>query len=117
MNIEEFRDHCLALPLVEECQPFGDDVLVYKVAGKVFALISISDYAKGVSLKCDPERAVELREQYAAIVPGFHLNKMHWNTIMPEQSLPLGLLPELINHSYAMVIKGMPKKRKIELGL
>ncbi|MFC0610249.1 MmcQ/YjbR family DNA-binding protein [Rufibacter quisquiliarum] len=115
MNIEEFRDYCLAKPHVEETLPFGEDTLVYKVAGKMFAMCSLNSYAEGVNLKCDPERAVELREQYPAIQPGYHMNKKYWNTILPEAFLPMGLLPELINHSYELVVKCLPKKVRVEL--
>ncbi|WP_066831310.1 MmcQ/YjbR family DNA-binding protein [Rufibacter ruber] len=117
MNIEEFRDYCLAKPHVEETLPFGEDTLVFIVAGKMFAMCSLNSYAEGVNLKCDPERAVELREQYPAIQPGYHMNKKYWNTILPEAFLPMGLLPELINHSYELVVKCLPKKVRVELGV
>ncbi|ALJ00492.1 MmcQ/YjbR family DNA-binding protein [Rufibacter tibetensis] len=117
MNIEQFREHCLSKPQVEETLPFDQDTLVFKVAGKMFALCSMSHYAEGVALKCDPERAVDLREQYPAIQPGYHMNKKHWNTISPEAFLPMGLLPELIDHSYNLVVQGLPKKLRGELGL
>ncbi len=117
MNIEEFREYCLSKPHVEETLPFDQDTLVFKVAGKMFALCSLSDYAGGVALKCDPERAVELREQYPAIQPGYHMSKKHWNTVYPEAFLPMGLLPELIDHSYDLVVQGLPKKLRLELSL
>ncbi|AMM52276.1 MmcQ-like protein [Rufibacter sp. DG15C] len=117
MNIEEFREYCLQKPHVEETLPFDQDTLVFKVAGKMFALCSLSNFAGGVSLKCDPERAAEIREQYPAIQPGYHMNKKHWNTVMPEAFLPMGLLAELIDHSYDLVVKGLPRKVKEELGL
>ncbi len=116
MNIEAFREHCLSKPMVEETMPFGDNLLVYKVAGKMFAMCHLNEYAEGVNLKCDPERAVELREQYPAVQPGYHMNKKHWNTIYPEASLPINLLPELIDHSYALVVQGLPKKTRLALG-
>ncbi|GAB2536238.1 MmcQ/YjbR family DNA-binding protein [Rufibacter soli] len=117
MNIEEFREYCLAKPHVAETLPFDQDTLVYKVAGKMFALCSMSDYAAGLALKCDPEWAMELREQYPAIQPGYHMNKKHWNTVLPEAFLPPGLLTQLIDHSYDLVVKGLPKKVREELGL
>ncbi|AKQ45429.1 MmcQ-like protein [Rufibacter radiotolerans] len=117
MNIEEFREYCLAKPHVEETLPFDQDTLVYKVAGKMFALCSMSDYEAGLALKCDPEWAVELREQYPAIQPGYHMNKKHWNTVLPEAFLPPGMLPKLIDHSYDLVVKGLPKKVREEFGL
>nr|WP_192823679.1 MmcQ/YjbR family DNA-binding protein [Rufibacter sp. LB8] len=115
MNIEEFREYCLSKPHAEETTPFGEDNLVYKVAGKMFAMCTLNSYAEGVNLKCDPERAAELREQYPAIKPGFHMNKKHWNTVLPEAFLPMGLLPELIDHSYDLVVQGLPRKVRQEL--
>ncbi len=117
MNIEDLREYCLSKPHVEETLPFDQDTLVFKVAGKMFALCSLSDYAAGVALKCDPERAVELREQYPAIKEGYHMSKKHWNTVLPEAFLPMGLMTELIDHSYDLVVAGMTKKVRAELGL
>lgn len=117
MNIEEFREYCLAKPYTEECLPFGPDTLVFKVAGKVFALVSLDDYERGINLKCDPERAVELREQYPAVLPGYHMNKKHWNTVLPDGSLSNALLQDLIDHSYMLVLQSLPKKQRQELGI
>ena len=114
MHIEEFRDYCLAKPGVTEGFPFGEETLVLKVLDKVFALTGLSaDFA--IYLKCDPERAVELREQYPAIQPGYHMNKKHWNTVYVDGSLSDKFLKELIDHSYEMVVKGLPKKVRDEL--
>ena len=114
MNIEEIRNFCLAKPAVEEALPFGEDTLVYKVAGKMFLLISISE-ADSVNLKCEPEYAIELREKYDAIKPGWHMNKKYWNTVELHTGLSSKFIRELINHSYDEVVAGMPKKLQNEV--
>lgn len=115
MNIEWLRDYCLSKPGVTESFPFDEDVLVYKVAGKIFALISISK-PDTVNLKCEPERAIELRAQYPdAVIPGYHMNKKMWNTVTLS-GVPFSLLQELVDHSYAEVVAGLPKKVKAALG-
>ncbi len=116
MNIEEFRDYCLSKKYVTECFPFDNVTLVFKVANKMFALSGLENKPVTVNLKCNPEKAIELREEYSAIIAGFHMNKKHWNTITIEGGLPNEFLKELINHSYKLVVKGMPKKRQKELG-
>jgi predicted DNA-binding protein (MmcQ/YjbR family) len=111
MDIESFRHFCLSLKGVEETQPFGPDTLVYKVMGKVFAITGLDQEEFSVNLKCDPEKAIELRESYPGqIIPGFHMNKKHWNTVFFEQGLPQNLVIQLINHSYQLVIAGLPQK-------
>ncbi len=111
LNIEGIREYCLAKENIKECLPFGEETLVFKVLGKMFALIDLNvDF--GINLKCDPERAIELRKQYIAITPGYHMNKKHWNTITPDSSISDILLLELIDHSYAEVLKKIPTKRK-----
>jgi predicted DNA-binding protein (MmcQ/YjbR family) len=96
---------------VEETLPFGPDTLVYKVMGKAFALTGLDAEEFQVNLKCDPERAIELREEYPGqIIPGWHMNKRHWNTVYFESGLTKELLLDLINHSYQSVIEGLPKK-------
>ena len=116
MDIETFRKYCFALPGVEETLPFGPDTLVYKVMGKVFAITGLDDEEFKVNLKCDPERAIELRDEYPGrIEPGFHMNKKHWNTVSFEDDLPNPLLIDLIRHSYDLVVEGLPAKIKIEL--
>ncbi len=109
MNIEEIREHCISKKFVEETFPFDEDTLVFKVMGKMFLLISLSN-PNSFNAKCDPERSVELREQYSEIIPGWHMNKKMWNTIYVDGSLPRKLIVELIDHSYEEVVKGMPKK-------
>ena len=91
MNIEEYRSYCLAKKGVIEEFPFDNETLVFKVAGKMFALTNVSTFAS-INLKCDPEKAVELRDQYPAVLPGYHMNKKHWNTILLDGSIPRKLL-------------------------
>jgi predicted DNA-binding protein (MmcQ/YjbR family) len=110
MNIESFRNYCLAKKGVTEGCPFGPEVLVFKVMGKMFALAPIGAEELTINLKCDPERAIELREQHDEVQPGYHMNKQHWNTISCEGSLPDKLLYELTDHSYDLIVKSLPKR-------
>lgn len=109
MNIEEIQEYCLSKKAVEETFPFDEDTLVFKVLGKMFLLISLTE-SNRFNVKCNPERAIELRERYAEIIPGWHMNKTMWNTVYVDGSLPKKLIVELIDHSYDEVVKGMPKK-------
>jgi len=111
MHIELFREICLSFKGVEETFPFGEDVLVYKVLGKIFALTSFSEHER-CNLKCKPDYAIELRSEYAAVQPGYHMNKQHWNTITYNQDLPDDLLRDLIKHSYDLVVASLPKKQQ-----
>lgn len=111
MNVEAVRDYCIHLPYVKEGTPFGADVLVYKLHAKIFALISLKRPFR-LSLKCEPERALYLREHYTHIVPGYHLNKKHWNTVGLEANLSADLIIEMIDHSYQLILKSLPKKYK-----
>ncbi len=114
MNIEQFRSYCTAKPGVTEEFPFGEETLVYKVMGKMFALTDVTLF-ESINLKCDPEQAVELREQYPAVVPGYHMNKKHWNTVQMDGSLPDKLVKSWIDHSYNLVVASLPAKVKAEL--
>jgi len=114
LNIEEIRDHCLAKPGVTEDMPFGEDTLVFRVGEKLFLLTSISDPTQ-FNVKCDPERAVELRERYSEVRPGYHMNKKHWNTIHTDGSLSRKQVCEMIDHSYDLVLKSLPKKVQEEI--
>ena len=114
MNIEEYREYCSQKKGVTEEFPFGEETLVFKVMGKLFALTNVGDFAS-INLKCDPERALELRESYPGIVAGYHMNKKHWNTVSTDGSVPYPLLVELIDHSYDLVVSGLTKKLKDEL--
>jgi len=111
MNIEEFRAYCIAKPGVTEEFPFDESTLVFKVMGKMFAFTVLVDEFR-INLKCDPERAIELRERYPAIIPGYHMNKVHWNTIRIDGSISDQLILELIDHSYQLVAeKRKPQKK------
>lgn len=105
MNIEELRDYCLSLPDVEETQPFGPDVLVYKVKGKIFLLTGLDQNPIRFNVKCDPEKVEELREQFACVLPGYHMNKKHWNTIVADGSVSRKQVLEWIDDSYKLVRK------------
>ena len=109
MNIEEYRNYCLSKPGVTEDFPFDEETLVFKVVNKLFALTDVDDFLS-INLKCDPQRALELREQYSGIVPGYHMNKQHWNTVLTDGSVEDTLLYELIDHSYELVVANLPKK-------
>lgn len=102
MDIETLRNHCLAKPQVTEGFPFGDDTLVFKVKGKMFALVNL-DGEPGINLKCDPEYAVELRERYPQITPGYHMNKTYWNTVRIDGTLADSFIIKLVDHSYNLV--------------
>nr|WP_020538866.1 MmcQ/YjbR family DNA-binding protein [Lewinella cohaerens] len=105
----------MAKPGVEETFPFNESTLVFKVMGKMFALCGLDREAFEINLKCDPEWGVELRERYPDIQPGYHMSKIHWNTVLVEGDVPEKLLLQLIDHSYDLVVKGLTKKLKLEL--
>lgn len=111
MNIESLREYCLGKPGAEETLPFGPDTLVFKVGGKAFLLVGLDEADLRFNVKCDPDRAIELRESYACVLPGWHMNKKHWNTIVVDGSVPVRLLREWIDHSYELVAP-KPKKKK-----
>ncbi|NDK54473.1 MmcQ/YjbR family DNA-binding protein [Pontibacter fetidus] len=115
MHIEALREYCLAKPGTTEELPFDEDTLVFKVCGKMYALCSINEFENGIALKCDPEHAVILREQYVQIKPGYHMNKQHWNTVLPEAGLPEQLLKSLIDDSYALVASKLTKAQKLTI--
>ena len=111
MNIEEFRDFCLSLKATTEDIPFDENVLVFKVKGKIFALTNINNFSS-INLKCDPEKAIILREEYQAVMPGFHMNKKHWNTIKIDGTISNKLLKEWTLDSYNLIVSKLPKKDK-----
>lgn len=118
MNLESYYEYCLSKKGVTEHFPFDQDTLVFKVGGKMFALSSLSQWEKGVpsvNLKCDPERALELRAEYEAIQPGFHMSKTHWNTVSINNTLSTDLFKELIDHSYDLVFNSLSKKLQNEI--
>lgn len=115
MDVEAVRNYCLAKQGVTEELPFGPDALVFKVAGKMFALAALETVPFKVSLKCDPERALALRDQYPDYIEGaYHMNKKHWNSLQTEALSPQ-LVRELIDHSYSLVVSGLPKKLQQEI--
>lgn len=112
--LDEFRDYCLAKPGVTEDTPFGPETLVFKAMGKVFAITGIDEF-QFINLKCNPERAIELREEWPGIKPGWHMNKKHWNSVFVDGSVPDHLIKELTDHSYDLIIASLPKKVRDEL--
>ncbi len=115
MNIEEFRDYCLNKPGTTEETPFDQDTLVFKVMGKMYSLTGIESF-EFINLKCDPEYALELRDKFdGAILPGYHMHKKHWNSVVTDGSIPDAKIKHLINHSYELVVSKLPKKLKGEL--
>lgn len=115
MNIEYLQNYCLAKPGVEETLPFGPDTLVYKVGGKMFLLTSLDSEEFQFNVKCDPDKAIELREQYDCVQPGYHMNKKHWNTITVDGSVSTALLKEWIDDSYNLVVESLPVKVKSKI--
>lgn len=112
MNIEDIRDYCLSKPGAEETLPFGPDTLVYKVNGKVFLLMGINSEQLSFNVKCDPDKALELREEYSCVIPGYHMNKKHWNTINVDGSVSNKLLKEWIDDSYSLINNKASKNKK-----
>jgi predicted DNA-binding protein (MmcQ/YjbR family) len=118
MNLETFYEYCLSKKAVTEHFPFDEDTLVFKVGGKMFALSSLKQWEKQeplVNLKCDPERALELRANYDAINEGYHMSKIHWNTVAINQDVPDAMLKALIDHSYDLIFKSLTKKIQAEI--
>ena len=113
MDIESINEYVSSLHFdVEATQPFGPDTIVFKIYGKVFLLLSLDEIPTRINLKCDPEKAIELREQYAAIIPGYHMNKKHWNTVIIDGSLNNVFLKDLIKDSYDLIVAKMPKNQR-----
>lgn len=113
MNIEEIRAYCLNFHDTTESFPFDEDVLVFKVSGKIFCLTSLSEPDR-MNLKCDPEKAIELREQYPCVIPGYHMSKRMWNTVIIDGSVSKKMLQSWIKHSFDEVVKGLPKKLQLQ---
>ncbi len=111
MNIELLREYCLLKNSVEETTPFGPDVLVFKVSGKMFLLLPLATDQLQFNVKCNPDSALELREQYNCVKPGYHMNKQHWNTIIVDGTVSTKILKEWIDHSYDLIVAGLPKKK------
>jgi predicted DNA-binding protein (MmcQ/YjbR family) len=115
LNIEQLREYCISKKATTESFPFDEDTLVFKVMGKMFCLVSLSE-PDSINLKCDPEKAIELRERYSCVLPGYHMNKKLWNTVMLDDSVSKKIICEWIDHSYDEVVKKLPKKDRVVLG-
>jgi predicted DNA-binding protein (MmcQ/YjbR family) len=118
MNLEKYYEYCLSKKAVTEHFPFDEDTLVFKVGGKMFALANLSGFENGnpsANLKCDPDRAQELRAEFDAIQPGYHMSKVHWNTVNFNQNVSDKMIFELIDHSYELVFKSLTKKTQSEI--
>ena len=113
MDIEYFREYVLKKKAVNEGQPFGDDVIVYKVLNKMFMMMNF-EIPLNISLKCDPELGIDLRERYEAVTPAFHMNKTHWNDVVVDGTIPLQEILKMIDHSYDLVVNKFSKKEKTE---
>jgi len=112
MNAAELRDYCLSLPGTSEEFPFGPDTSAFKVATKIFALSRLSEHPLRVSLKCDPSLAEELRRAHEAVIPGYHLNKRHWNTVIIDGSLPDEIISDMVEDSYDLVVSKLPRPQR-----
>ena len=115
MDVESFREYCLAKPGATEETPLGEDVLVFKVAGKIFALAPLDEIPARANLKCDPDFALELRDRYEQVQSGYHMNKKHWNTVEIDSGIPNAELRKMIDHSYELVVKSLPKAQQARL--
>jgi len=116
VNLETIRAYCLKKPgKITEGFPFGEDVLVFKLNGKIFLLVLVDEQPLALNLKCDPEQAIEWREQYEAVQPGYHMNKKHWNTVTLDGSIPRQEVLRMIDHSYEQVVKGLKKSDREKL--
>jgi predicted DNA-binding protein (MmcQ/YjbR family) len=116
MDLAAIREYCLKKKgRITEGLPFGDEVLVFKVNGKIFLLARLDTHPLSINLKCDPELAVDLRERYEAVRPGYHQDKKHWNTVMLDGSIPPQELRRMIDHSYEEVVKGLKKSERDKL--
>jgi len=115
MDLADFREYCLNKPRATEGTPFGETVLVFKVGGKMFALVALDEIPPRANLKCDPDLALELRDRYEQVRPGYHMNKKHWNTVEIEGGIPVAEFRKMIDHSYELVVKSLPKAQRAKL--
>ena len=115
MNIESLRDYCLKKKGAGESFPFGESTLVFKVKGKMFLATNMYETPLQFNAKCDPEKVEELRERYSSVLPGYHMNKKHWNTVIVDGSIPDRVLKEMIDESYRLVVQSLPMKEKKRL--
>src|SRR6266513_2712703 len=112
MDLEQFREYCMRKSGATESTPFGEDVLVFKVAGKIFALTPLDEVPASANLKCDPDLALDLRDRYEQVRPGYHMNKKHWNTVEIDSGIPEAELRGMIDHSYDLVVQSLPRARR-----
>jgi predicted DNA-binding protein (MmcQ/YjbR family) len=117
MNAERFREHCLTKRGTTEDSPFGPEHIVFKVSGKMFALLAFEEVPPTANLKCDPDRALELRDRYEDVRPGYHMNKKHWNTVVLVGGIPDDELREMIDHSYELVVGSLTRSARAALGV
>ncbi len=117
MNYEELHLYCSNMKGVTEEFPFDETTLVFKVMGKMFAICGLNEVEARVNLKCDPEKSIEFREEYSDIIPGWHMNKKHWNTVFLERELSDEFIRALIDHSYNLIVDSLPRKLKEELSM
>ncbi|MGL4364564.1 MAG: MmcQ/YjbR family DNA-binding protein [Bacteroidales bacterium] len=110
MHIEEVREYCLSKPYSEECLPFNDEILAFKICGKIFALLALSK--QGLNLKCEPNFAITLRDSFEEVTGAYHMNKKHWNTINLQGNVPTKSICEWIDHSYSLVVAKLTKAQK-----
>ena len=115
MQVDAFREYCLGQAGVTESSPFGPDNLVFKVGGKMFALLALDEIPPAANLKCDPDHALELRDRFEEVTPGYHMNKKHWNTVQLVGGIPEAEIRRMIDHSYALVVQGLPKAQREKL--
>ena len=116
MNIEALRLYCLSKKAATEDTPFGPDTLVFRVQGKIYGLMGLDVLECGINLKCNPDFAIELREKHPDhIIPGYHMNKQHWNTVYTERGLDAKIIKELVDHSYDLIVQSLPKAKRLEL--
>ena len=112
MNVESFRAYCLSKAAATEGTPFGPEDIVFKVAGKMFAILALEEVPPRVNLKCDPDLARELRDRYEQVQPGYHMNKKHWNTVVLDGVIPEGEIRKMIDHSYELVVQSLPSTKR-----
>ena len=115
MNVESFRDYCLGKAGTTEGTPFGPEDIVFKVAGKMFAILALEEVPPRANLKCDPDLALELRDRYEQVLPGYHMNKKHWNTVVLDGVIPEKEIRKMIDHSYDLVVQSLPKAKQKKL--
>lgn len=115
MNVEQGREYCLGKPAATEDSPFGPEHIVFKIGGKMFALLAFEEIPPTTNLKCDPDLALELRDRYEEVRPGYHMNKKHWNTVQIDGAIPLAEVTKMIDHSYQLVVKSLPRAERERL--